>query len=329
MGAFPYVMGMRSPPLEITFTLPTIAPCEHIAGNEKFVRKALGLQNRFLAPCGRSLMDITIDLEDGAPVGHEEELRQLAVTSLRSPENVFKQMGVRIHPPGAHETARDLEAIIRSAGAQVAYLTVPKVRTAREVRWIAGVMQHHLQAAGIQRTIPLHLLIETPEAISAAAELAKMPEVETLDFGLMDFVSHLGGAVPASCMRSPGQFEHRLLSGVKSSIALAALSAGKIPNHNVTVDVRDPESAYADAYRARNEFGFLRMWSIHPDQIEPIIRGMMPSAEELQEARAIIAAAQAAAWGPIKLDGRLHDRASYRYYWGLLQRAGEGLPKNP
>ena len=34
-----------------------------------------------------------------------------------------------------------------------------------------------------------------------------------------------------------------------------------------------------------------------------------------------IAAAQEADWGPTQHAGKLHDRASYRYYWELLQRA--------
>ena len=34
-------------------------------------------------------------------------------------------------------------------------------------------------------------------------------------------------------------------------------------------------------------------------------------------------------WGPIAWEGKLHDRASYRYYWELLRRAhatGAALP---
>ena len=38
-------------------------------------------------------------------------------------------------------------------------------------------------------------------------------------------------------------------------------------------------------------------------------------------AATLLAAAQDAAWGPIQHEGKLHDRASYRYYWELLQRA--------
>ena len=28
-----------------------------------------------------------------------------------------------------------------------------------------------------------------------------------------------------------------------------------------------------------------------------------------------------ASWGPIQFQGKLHDRASYRYYWMVVQRA--------
>jgi citrate lyase subunit beta/citryl-CoA lyase len=127
-------------------------------------------------------------------------------------------------------------------------------------------------------------------------------------------------------MRSPEQFTNPLLLKIKSEIALAALSHNKVANHNVTVDVKNPAQAFHDAYKARHEFGFLRMWSIHPDQIPHIIRGMTPTADEVKEATEIIAAAQAANWGPIQHNGRLHDRASYRYYWGILSRGGTATP---
>jgi citrate lyase subunit beta/citryl-CoA lyase len=47
----------------------------------------------------------------------------------------------------------------------------------------------------------------------------------------------------------------------------------------------------------------------------------------VSEAAGILGAAQAAQWGPIQYNGRLHDRASYRYYWTILQRAkASGMP---
>lgn len=310
-----------NPPLDITHTPPRIAPCEHIAGNEKFALKALQIQEQHLRGDGSSLVDITLDLEDGAPLGQEAALRAQFIKILLSDLNKRKRIGIRVHAPTSPHFERDIEEVVSMAGSALAYITIPKVTSVREVAWAAGLVSHFAQKFGTGRDIPLHLLIETPEALTSVNELAAHPAVETLDFGLMDFISHLGGAIPSTAMRSPEQFTHPLLSRVKSDIALAALNHNKIPNHNVTVDVRNPTQAHHDAWKARHEFGFLRMWSIHPDQIPHIIRGMTPTADELQEAQEILKAGEAAQWGPIDHKGRLHDRASYRYYWGIVSQA--------
>ncbi|MBC8863274.1 CoA ester lyase, partial [Escherichia coli] len=68
-------------------------------------------------------------------------------------------------------------------------------------------------------------------------------------------------------MRSPGQFEHPLVRRAKLEIAAACHAHGKTPSHNVTTEVRDMNVVAGDARRARDEFAFTRMWSIHPAQI--------------------------------------------------------------
>jgi citrate lyase subunit beta/citryl-CoA lyase len=122
-------------------------------------------------------------------------------------------------------------------------------------------------------------------------------------------------------MRSPGQFEHKLLARAKTEVVAAALANGIVPAHNVTLDLKNVEATFADARRARNEFGFLRMWSIYPAQIQPIVDAMKPDYSEVQDAANILLAAQAADWGPIQYAGELHDRATYRYFWEVLQKA--------
>jgi citrate lyase beta subunit len=77
-----------------------------------------------------------------------------------------------------------------------------------------------------------------------------------------------------------------------------------------------------DASRARNEFGFLRMWSIYPTQIQSIVDAMKPNWDEVTTGVNILVAAQDASWGPIQYEGELHDRATYRYFWELVQKAG-------
>ena len=63
------------------------------------------------------------------------------------------------------------------------------------------------------------------------------------------------------------------------------------------------------------------MWSIHPAQIQPIVDAMKPTFDEVADGAAILIAAQDANWGPIQYKGELHDRATYRYFWSVLQRA--------
>ena len=48
---------------------------------------------------------------------------------------------------------------------------------------------------------------------------------------------------------------------------------------------------------------------------------MKPDHSEVETGAAILLAAQTCAWGPIQHGGELHDRATYRYYWELLQKA--------
>ena len=142
-----------------------------------------------------------------------------------------------------------------------------------------------------------------------------------LDFGLMDFVSDHHGVVPSTAMRSPLQFDHQLIRRAKAETVAAALANGVVPAHNVTLELRDEEVIYGDAKRARNEFGFLRQWSIYPAQIEPITRAMAPDQPEIEKAETILLKAFDADWGPIQYDGELHDRATYRFFWEQLQRA--------
>jgi citrate lyase subunit beta/citryl-CoA lyase len=97
----------------------------------------------------------------------------------------------------------------------------------------------------------------------------------------------------------------------------------------VVTEFKDAAAIQEAATRAARELGYLRMWSIHPAQIRPIVEAFAPSAAEIDEAIDIILAAQAAAWAPIRHRDTLHDRASYRYFWQLIERAqrtGQPLP---
>lgn len=297
-------------------SLPIIPVCEHFAGTEERIMKAFELQ----ASMG-GVFDITMDCEDGAPTGAEREHAQMVVRAQNSDANKFGMAGARIHDYTHEHWKDDVDIIVGGAGERVAYITVPKPTRTDEFREMVEYIQNVAAKAGVKREIPIHALIETQAALRRVWEIAETPTVQVLDFGLMDFVSDHHGVVPSEAMRSPLQFDHALIRRAKAETVAAALANGVVPAHNVTLELRDADFIHADAKRAREEFGFLRQWSIYPAQIEPITRAMAPAKPEIEKAEAILLKAYEADWGPIQHEGELHDRATYRYFWEQLQRA--------
>lgn len=319
---------MSKHPAEALFdgerAFPIIPSCEHFAGSEKLIGKALAMQSK-LGP----IFDITMDCEDGAATGAEKEHAEMVVAMQTSAANEHNMAGVRIHDYTHEAWKQDVDIIVPGAGERIAYITIPKPTAASQIAEMIGYIQEVAKKAGIQREIPIHVLIETHGALRECHEIAALPWMQVLDFGLMDFISGHHGVIPASAMKSPGQFDHPLLSRAKAEVCAAALGAGVVPAHNVTLDLKNKYQTYDDARRANQEFGFMRMWSIYPAQIEPIVQAMQPDFSEVRTGCEILLAAAKASWGPIQHDGDLHDRATYRYYWQLVQRAhksGQTLP---
>ena len=295
---------------------PVIPSCDHYAGSEKLMFRALELQDS-IGP----VFDLTCDCEDGAQAGREKEHAEMVVRVLNSPANKKKMAGVRIHDPAHAMWKQELDILVGGAGDLLSHITLPKATSAKQVAEAITYIQRVAAHQRIRRQIPVHVIIETHGALRQVWDIAALPWMQSLAFGLMDFVSDHHGALGAAAMRSPGQFEHQLIVRAKAEIVAAALANGIVPAHNVTLELKDTAVIYDDARRARNEFGFLRMWSIYPAQIQPIVDAMKPDHSEVENGAAILLAAQKTDWGPIQYAGQLHDRATYRYYWELLQKA--------
>ena len=288
----------------------TLPVCDHYAGVEPRMRKSLALQAE-MGP----VFDVTLDNEDGAPVGGELEQAQLIAELLASPANRFGRVGVRLLPLG-HPRFADVAGIVLAGARAPAYLMLPKPHGVACVERAAQAI-----AAAGGAAVPMHALVETHGALREVFALAAHPRIESLSFGLMDFVSAHRGAIPLGAMSAAGQFEHPLVLRAKLEIAAACHAHGKTPSHCVVTEFQDPQALRAAAKRACRQLGYTRMWSIHPQQIRPIVEAFTPSVAELEQALELIAAAQAAQWAPIRHQNTLHDRASYRYFWQVIERA--------
>jgi len=318
--------------------------CDHYSGVEARMRKSLALQAELSEEFGACVFDVTLDCEDGAPVGGEAEHAQMVAAlaleamadARRSSRRARPRVAVRVHPVDHPAFEQDVEILLGQAGSAFCHVMIPKVETVADVVRAAWTIDQCFGQVQGATPVPLHALIESAAAVHRAFDIAAHPRIQSLSFGLMDFVSSHGGAIASNAMRFDAvdggatldQFHHPLVVRAKLEIASACHAHGKVPSHCVVTELGEPSVIGVAAGQAA-QLGYTRMWSIHPSQIRGIVMALAPAQHEIEIAARVVAAGSAEHWAPVAVDGRLHDRASYRYFWQLLERAHQTGCKLP
>ena len=238
--------------------------CDHYSGVEARMRKSLALQAEMAAEFGACVFDVTLDCEDGAPVGGEAEHAAL-VTELAlaaAPGMRVRRARAPGRPSGASPATWSPSPA--APAHRLSHLMVPKVESIDDVREAVRSARCRRRA----RRLPLHVLIESPLAVHHAFEIAAHPRVQSLSFGLMDFVSAHGGAIPAEGMGAAGQFTHPLVVRAKLDIASAAHAHGKVPSHCVVTEFNDIDAMRAAATRGGQRIR-LHAHVEHPPEPDP------------------------------------------------------------
>ena len=174
------------------------------------MRKSLELQAEMTEEFGACVFDVTLDCEDGAPVGGEADHAALVV-ALLSLASDKARVAVRIHPAGHPAFEQDIATVAGKAGRRLCHVMIPKVESVRDVERAC----EQLEAAGAGH-LPLQALIESPAAVHRAFDIAAHPRIQSLSFGLMDFVSAHGGAIP-SYAHGPGGAVHAPAGGSRQA----------------------------------------------------------------------------------------------------------------
>jgi citrate lyase subunit beta / citryl-CoA lyase len=103
-------------------------------------------------------------------------------------------------------------------------------------------------------------------------------------------------------------------------VVVAARANGLQAIDGPYLGVEPDEPFQAAAARAR-DLGFDGKWVIHPSQIEAVNELFLPTEAELERARAVIAALDAAGQGAVSLDGEMLDEAVRAAALRVLARA--------
>ena len=214
---------------------------------------------------------LIVDLEDGVLPEAKHAARDQARRLWPDLELGGREALLRVNAAGSPWQEADLEsaAAIRPDG-----LVLPKCE---EPSAVAAV------ARGLAGT-PLFLMVETARGVLAAPELARVERVAGLLFGAADFRASIRAS------RDPDETE---LLVARARLVLAARAAGVLAFDTPFFEYRDEVGLERSARRART-LGFDGKTAIHPGQVGVLNRVFAPTAAEVERARAVVAALEAA-----------------------------------
>ncbi|HET8988431.1 MAG TPA: CoA ester lyase [Humibacillus sp.] len=235
---------------------------------------------------------LILDLEDAVAPDAKDVARENACAAVQSGDYGRRELTIRVNGLGSQWHDADLAA---AAAAGPDAIVVPKVGSAEEVRSLVAAMD----AAGAPAHTRLWAMVETPVAVLHAEEIARASDrLACLVLGTNDLYKELGATY------APGR------AAIQTSlqlVLLAARAAGVAVVDGVFNDVKDADGFVAEARQGR-EMGFDGKTLIHPGQVGPCNEVFAPGDDEVEHARAVIAAfeaAQAEGRGVATLNGRL------------------------
>ena len=230
------------------------------------------------------------DLEDAVAESAKAAARDVVAAALTGRAPVAGRCAVRINALDTPFAGDDL-AMAASAGADA--IVVPKAR-ASSLRT--------LDAATLP---PIIAIVETAVGLQESAEIATAPGVWALLLGAVDLAVEL---------RLTPRADGLELLFARSKLVLDSAAAQiAAPIDIVHVDIADDDALRAESELARS-LGFGGKACIHPRQVPIVERAFAPTADELERARRVVDAYEAAAArgeGVVRVDGAMVDLPVY------------------
>ena len=224
---------------------------------------------------------VVIDLEDAVRPEHKDTARAGVLDWLSVTD---ERVVLRVNPAGT--PWHDADCNLLSLPSVVAVM-LPKSESAAQLQALAGRMRDG------QRLLPL---METVAGHFAVAEMARVPKVQRLVFGTVDFMADAG-------IRGDAQE----LDAVRTQLVLASRLAGlQEPVDGVTLSIDDAAQVAQDTQRSRR-FGMGAKLCIHPRQVAPVNESFAPTEREIDWAHRVVAAL-AEGHGAATVEGKLVDR---------------------
>ncbi|MFZ1476548.1 MAG: CoA ester lyase [Sphingorhabdus sp.] len=262
---------------------------------------------------------VLIDLEDAVAPETKPLARTMVHDFLKANAPQRERLWVRINPFDGPYTLPDLAAIMP---AHPGGIMLPKVYGRADVERLNHCLSALEVANGIEEgsTPVIVLITETAEAMFHTGDYKGAPRVVALTWGAEDLADSIGASSNKNADGSYG-FTYEL---ARSLTVLGAATAGVPAIETISADFKDLEALRLRAEKVRRD-GYRGMLAIHPAQVDVINRAFTPTAEEIAEAREIVAVFDAnPGMGAIGYKGAMLDRPYLSRALQLLALAEEG-----
>jgi citrate lyase subunit beta/citryl-CoA lyase len=276
---------------------------------EKFVRTG----------ADRGADGIILDLEDAVAPSEKERARTLIAEAIPHVSRKGADVLVRVNRPW-RLLVRDLEAAVIPG---VAALMLTKVDSPELVQAVSDIVAELEAERGLlPEKIQFVVLVETAAGFFRIEAIAKAhPRVVALSLGTEDFTADVGMMPDPDGLLYPKQ--HTLF---------AARAAGILPMGFVgsIADFRDQE-AFRAIIRRSKRLGFVGASAIHPLQIPVLNEEFSPTAAEVERAKRMVAAYDAAfaqGLGAVQFEGAMIDVPVVQRAHNVIARAAAIARRN-
>lgn len=254
---------------------------------------------------------VCLDLEDSVPNEEKPGARATCARALRELDFGARVRILRVNALDTPFTYRDLVDVVEPAGDRIDLIMLPKASGPHDVAFVETL----LRQIGASH-ISIEAQIETAAGFLYAREIAASPRLEALIFGPGDYAASMRmpsasiGEADSHDALYPGHRWHAVMQTI--------VAAARVHGHRA---MDGPYAAFKDAAgferscRIARAMGFDGKQCIHPSQLETVNSIFGPTAEEIAQARRVVAAYRAAVAegrGAVSLDGRMIDAANIR-----------------
>jgi citrate lyase subunit beta/citryl-CoA lyase len=259
---------------------------------------------------------LILDLEDSVAQQRKAAARELCAATLAAGARM--KIFVRINALDTPAALLDLAAVVKASPFGI---MLPKCRSGEDARLVS----HYLSALEARDGLPageiriLPIVTETGGAMFGLGgyDIPPLPRLYGMLWGGEDLAADLGAITNRD---EDGRYAKPYLLA-RSLCLFAAAASAVIAVDAVYTNFRDSAGLKQEAIEALRS-GFSAKAAIHPDQIAVINEAFTPSAADIEAARRVIEAFDAAPGaGVVAVDGKMLDRPHYRTAQRVLARA--------